>query len=523
MFRLALASFAAALGVACSATSQSPSLFEPIEIDFDVVWDREVHPFTGAATIDVDGDGWDEVFISGGLGQADRLYTYRDGRLEDVIDGTGLSSPDAGHGVTSLDLDADGDVDLIVARASGVVLYLNDGAGRFAARELVVPSQPVDSEPFQVAVSDYDRDGDVDLYVSYFVAYPAFKSATFNEPGHAKTNRLLRNDGDLRFVDVTERAGVAGQANTFGSILLDLNGDHYDDLVVAQNTWEVEFFENDRDGTFTRRAVDTGYGFWMGVGVGDIDADGDQDLFFPNVGTSIPLPLTRGDIRPDQRHTHDWALLRNDGDFTFAEVSEEWGIDGEGFAWGGVFEDVDLDGRLDLFVAQNYIKWPFHYLYKLPGKAYRQTTDETGSPVFVQDDAMGLANERFGQSSLFVDLDRDGRLDYFWINMGDEQAAYLNRGEGHFVSFRLPDDLTHLGTTIRIETEQGESYTRQLVSGQGYLTDQAPELVFGLGEAKSVKRAILSWPDGTQTVLENPAIDRRHAISRSALGGARER
>ena len=499
---------------AIPVTGWSAVLFEAIPIDFEIVWDKAVHPFTGAAAIDIDGDEQDEVFIGGGLNQEDRLYRFVDGELVDIIEGTGLSGADAAHGAMSIDLDSDGDVDLALARAGGVYLYLNDGSGKFSERLIPVESQPLQSEPFQVAVTDYDRDGDVDLYVSYFVAFPHFRSATFNDPDHAKLNRLLRNEGDLSFTDVTDEAGVAGSANSFGAILIDLNNDLYDDLVIAQNTWQVEIFENNKDGTFTQRPLDTGYGFWMGVGAGDIDNDGDQDLFFPNVGNSILALLTRGDIRRDQRHSHDWSLMRNNGDFQFTEVISEWGMDREGFAWGGVFEDVNLDGKLDLFVAQNYIKWPIHKWFKLESRAFLQVTDSNGEPVFRHEPDLGLSNKHFGQSSLFVDLDGDARLDYFWINMGDQQQAYLSRSTGNFVSFRLPDDIEHLGTRIYLETDVGRSYTRQFIAGQGYLTDQASELVFGLGEQTAVNRAVVTWPNGAERVIESPAINTRHVISR---------
>ncbi len=499
----------AMLASACAATGGQ---FQPLEIDFDVVWDDAAHPFTGAAAIDIDGDGRDEVFIGGGLNQPDRLYRFANGALTDVIAAAGLADDDAAHGAVSIDMDNDGDVDLVVARAGGVYMYLNDGRGRFESARVAVDAPPA-SEPFQVSPSDYDRDGDADLYVSYFVDFPNFKSATFNDPSHAKRNRLLRNDGNLTFADVTEAAGVAGSANSFGAVLLDLNGDFYDDLVIAQNTWQAEVFKNNRDGTFALQPVDTGYGFWMGAGVGDIDNDGDQDLFFPNAGTSIPMWLTRGDIRDDQRHTHDWSLLRNDGNFNFAEVAPDWGIKDEGFGWGGVFEDANLDGRLDLFVAQNYIKWPIHKLCKLDGRAFLQT-ERDGKPAFRHAPQLGLDNPYYGQSSLFVDLNGDARLDYFWINMGGPQQAYLNTGDGNFVSFRLPDDIRHLGTSIFIETAAGRSYTRQLIAGQGYLTDQAPELVFGLGDATEVQRAVVTWPTGEQRIIKNPQINTRYRIAR---------
>src|SRR5680860_871799 len=91
-------------------------------------------------------------------------------------------------------------------------------------------------------------------------------------------------------------SGTASKQNTFLSTFVDLNGDGWQDLVVAQNTGEVEIFKNERNNTFTSVATNTGYGFWMGLAVGDVDKDGDQDLFFTNVGTSIPQFLLKGDL-----------------------------------------------------------------------------------------------------------------------------------------------------------------------------------------------------------------------------------
>jgi len=100
------------------------------------------------------------------------------------------------------------------------------------------------------------------------------------------------------------------------------------------------------------------------------------------------------------------------------------------------------------------------------------------------------------------------------VNMNDEQAAFLNKSEGNFVSFRLPDDIAHLGTQIYIVTQNGKSYTRQFIAGEGYLTDQASDLVFGLDGAEAVEKAVVTWPDGTSLEIANPAINTRHSLSR---------
>jgi len=498
--------------VACvspAASPDSPAAFVPVPVGFVHEWDKATHPFTGAAVIDVDGDRAFEIFVGGGEGQDDVLLSYRNGRLMNIENGTGLSSQTATYGMTAIDMDADGDTDLIVARNDGVYLYLNDG-GRFIEKRIAV-DLPENSVPFSVAVSDIDHDGDGDLYVSVFVDFPSFHSATFNDPVHAKTNRLLLNNGDLTFTDITNPTGTAGKQNTFFSVFVDLDADGWQDLVVAQNTGEVEIFRNRKDRIFQSVATRSGYGFWMGLAVGDIDNDGDQDLFFTNVGKSIPAFLTMGDIRDDQRHTHEWLLLRNDGDFRFTDVTEAYRLTGEGFAWGAVFEDLDMDGQLDLFVAQNYIKWPIHKIFKLSGRTYLQHTGN-GSSTFQHAASLGIENEYFGQSPLIADIDNDGRQDLVWINMDGPPRAFLNTSTNNYVTIVIPDSVATLGTRVSIETDKGNSYTREVIAGAGMLTDQTPELSFGLGDLEQVLRVVIVRPNGQTEVINAPSINNKTVI-----------
>jgi len=501
----------ATLGLsATSIADENPPLFSEVAIDFGHHWVKSVHPFLGAAVIDVEDDGKFEIFVGGGEGQSDALFSYRDGSFRNVIDGTGLSSDTATYGSKAIDMDADGDTDLLVARNDGVHLYTNDGRGRFD-HSIVPVSLPPDSVPFDVAIGDIDRDGDADLYVSVFVAFTAFMSATFNDPNHAKTNRMLLNRGDNTFVDVTEQTPVAGAANTFSAVFTDLDLDGWQDLVVAQNTWEVEIFHNLGGLRFESVPTNTGYGFWMGAGVGDIDSDGDQDLFFPNVGTSIPEFMTRGDIREDQPHTHDWKLLRNDGNMRFTDVAVAAGVDGEGFAWGGVFEDVDLDGKLDLFVAQNYIKWPIHKIFKLSGKAYRQGANG----VFRSTPNLGLENRHFGQSSLIVDFDGDGYQDFLWINIDGPLRAFRRTPGAEYLTVKLRDNVENLGARIWLTTDRGNSHVREIVQGEGYMTDQSPERTFAIG-GKNVEAVVVAWPDGRVERVTSPKRNSTLEISRGA-------
>jgi hypothetical protein len=492
------------ISVGCASTKtgfESAPSFEEIATNRSHVWDDSVHPFTGAAAIDINNDGKMEVFISGGNNQTDALLSYRDGQLVDTIEGSGLSSQTASYGPTSIDIDNDNDVDLIVARNDGLYLYLNDD-GKFSQQRIPL-ELPLNSVPFSVALSDIDHDGDVDLYVSIFVNFDNFQSATYNDSEHAKLNIMLRNNGDLTFTDITKASGTTDKSNTFLSVFTDLDNDGWQDLVISQNTGEIEMFRNNKDSTFTAIPTKSGFGFWMGLGVGDIDKDGDQDLFFSNVGGSIPAFLTTGDIRDDQRHELEWLLLRNDGDFNFTDITKEYGITGEGFAWGGIFEDLNLDGHLDLVVAQNYLKWPIHKLFKLKGRSYLQTADNR----LVNVKNLGLDNPYFGQSPLSVDLDGDARPDLLWLNMDGPVRAFLNKSLNNVFTVKVPETAKLLGTRVTIETSAGNSYTREVMTSTGMLTDHSPNLVFGLGANEQVDNVVIVGSDGKIENRVNPGAE----------------
>jgi len=138
------------------------SPFQEVSTPFTHVWTEPSHPFTGAAVIDIDGNGTFEVFVGGGEGQADALLSFQNGAFVDVIAGTGLSNmAEATYGTASSDMDGDGDVDLVVARNNSLTLYINDD-GTFSAQNVPV-ALDADAVPLSVSISDIDSDGHPDL------------------------------------------------------------------------------------------------------------------------------------------------------------------------------------------------------------------------------------------------------------------------------------------------------------------------------------------------------------------------
>jgi len=373
-----------------------------------------------------------------------------------------------------------------------------------------------DETPVSISVADIDQDGDADLYVSVFVAAPYFKSLVFNDAEHAKMNYMLLNTGNLNFVDITNDAGTAGEQNTFFSTFADLNNDGYQELIVAQNTGRVEIFKNNKDATFSPIEYKSPLGFWMGIAVGDIDQDGDLDLLFSNSGNTVPSFLIRlgSDLEKGQKHNQDWLLLRNEGDFNFTNVSKKYGLKRNGFAWGTTFDDLDNDGDLDFLISRNYVKFPF-LIKKLRNSnetVFTQVKTRRGKSKFKRDRRLNLNNSFYGISPVIVDFNGDGKQDVLWLNIDGPVRAFINQSNNNFMTFRFPDKVAYLGAKLELVTETGSSYTKEVIAGQGLLTDNSPEITFGLGKESNVKFLKITFPNGRVKMVSNLTMNAIHNI-----------
>ena len=488
---------------------KAPAHIKPLQLQkfpvgFSHKWDSEKsHHLVGSAALDVDRDGKFEIFIGGGLGQEDALLSFEDGKFVDKIAGTGLSSLDATYGALAIDIDNDKDVDLIVSRRGGVTIYLAGKSRKFRAKKLKLKLPP-HSVPLGITPIDIERDGDIDLYISAFIDKEKFRSVTYNVPGHIRYNIFLRNDGNLKFKDITNQI-TRGKQNTFTAASVDLDGNGYQDIVLAHNTGQIEVLKNKGGQKFESIDLPTGFGFWMGIGLGDVDNDGDMDLLFSNSGSSIPSWILRGDLKEGQRFNRDWALLRNDGNFKFTDITNESGLKEVGFGWGVVFEDLNYDGALDIVGSQNYVNWPIHRLFKLPSKI--MLNDSKSLSSFYDSGSKEGANYYYSHSPLLTDIDGDGKTDILWVNANGPSQAVLNRTPGNYISIRLPDGVDSLGAIITVKAG-GQSYRRQVTSSQGLTVDQPPVFLFGLNDSKSVEQVQVRWPNGKITRKKNPSINR---------------
>jgi len=297
-----------------------------------------------------------------------------------------------------------------------------------------------------VALFDYDNDGYLDVYFVNGAAIPSLKKET-----PVYWNRLFHNNRDGTFTDVTERAGVAGEGYGMGVAIGDYDNDGWPDIYVL-NVTKNQLFRNNHDGTFTDVTDKAGVGggildgkkMWsVSAAWVDYNNDGLADIFVSNYckwevnkdPVCGPTPAKRAYCHPKNYDPLPNTLYRNNGDGTFTDVSAETGINKHfGKGMGAVIGDVDGDGFMDIFVANdNHPNFLFH---NIGGKKFEEIAFESGV-AYSQS-----ANAISGMGADFKDVDNDGRPDIWHTAVENESfPLYRNSGRGDFLEVTNPSQL----------------------------------------------------------------------------------
>jgi hypothetical protein len=510
----------------------------------------------GAAWGDVDGDGWNDLYLVQGGGRngsdvsANRLLHNHGGKhFIDVTDTVGGGDRGASMGALCFDGDGDGRLDLYVANYGADALFANrphtETAEEMRGR-LPGFSPPTDYRLVDVgaaagvggakwsagvAASDYDRDGDLDLYVTSYLVYdPALmppvgelaysredpiEMLPFAFPGQANT--FLKNESGaagMRFVDVTDELGVADeQGRGMQPVFLDFDRDGDDDLYVANDVSYNVLFRNEGDGTFKDVSFPAGLDDprgGMGLAVGDVDGDGDEDVFLTNWELEVNA-LYLNNLLSNKSQRHRVATFRD------GIVASGLGPAGIGrTSWGAELFDLENDGDLDLFVANGYTSPDYESTGICVGQPNHLFLND-GTGKFVDASAKAgpdVTRKLPSRAAVACDFDQDGDVDLVvTANNGPVQLLRNETPEpekGHWLLVRLrgTDGNTHgIGADVTVQAG-GRLWRRQLRAGTSYLGGNAPELHFGLGTADAIESIAVRWPSGKTTRHAVDGVDR---------------
>ncbi len=480
--------------------------FSATDIPYDQSHDNSTTlPFAASGIIDIDGDGIEELFLGGSRSQQDGLFRFVDGAFVAVPD-SGIIKADgeASHGSVVLDVDKDGDDDLLVARTDGIWLHLNE-AGKFS-NQLLDAAMPEGTTALGIGVSDINRDGHFDMYVGGYIRKDLVEGQNiFNRPNYGGSSQMFLNSGDNTFTNITKASGLEYRHNTFFGIFVDVDEDSFEDLVVVHDTGQVRTWKNNGDLTFTNMPNPNSdfNSYPMGIAVGDYDNSGTVDFFFSNVGSTPPDFLIRGDTTEKQTTHWKWMLFRNERGFQFSDQAEAAKLADYEFSWGAVFEDMNLDGREDLIVSENYVGLPVHNFafLRAPGRFLIQNSSGEFAAV---GEAAGVINRRYSIAPVTADFNGDGRPDIVHVNIAGRSQAFISRpGAGNGLKVMLDNRVESVGAKVSVTLANGETRTKWFIRGEGLSSDSSPVLIFGLGD-QMADRITVDYLAGEDISVDGP-------------------
>jgi len=547
--------------------------------DFNVFNYRNFYNGGGVAVGDINNDGYVDLYFTANQ-TSNKLYLNNgDWTFTDITDASGTNGQQAwSTGAAMADVNGDGWLDIYVANSGDIrgdsranELFLNNGDNTFteAAEAWGVADQGLSTHG---VFFDYDRDGDLDLYVlnNSYRAIGSFNlqksSREIRDPEGG--DKLYRNEGD-HFTDVSEAAGIMGSEIGFGlgTTVGDVNGDGWLDIYISNDFFEKDYlYINQGNGTFSEELEQhmrhTSFAS-MGADMADINNDGAPDLFVTDM-------LPQGVRRLNQTTTFenwdvyqgklDWGyyhqfnrnmLHLNTEDGDFIEIGQLSGVEATDWSWGALIADLDNDGWRDLYISngiahdltdQDYINYISNeevmrsivteegVNYKelidlmpttrIPNYAYKNVA---GGYKFVdQAKEWGLSVPSHSNGSVYADLDNDGDLDLVVNNVNQAPFIWRNNAEtihpeNHSIQIELREGgKMSIGAKVYAYAE-GNRFYAENVPMKGFQSSVDPRIHIGLGAHATLDSLIVVWGNEDRTVRTNVPADQLYTIVRDEL------
>ena len=518
----------------------------------------------GVASGDINNDGLIDLYFTGN--QVENKLFLNKGNLEfeDISKKAGVLGNDSWHtGVTMADINDDGYLDIYCSIGGKFgnkenQLFINNGDATFTERASEYGIADV-GNTIQSTFFDYDKDGDLDLYVANYPPtkfdapsmYYKFKTQNLRDN---ESDHLYRNDGNV-FTDVTEEAGVRKFGLSLSATVGDLNNDSWPDIYVSNDFSTPDYlYINNQDGTFKeviKEATSQTAFYGMGVDIADYNNDGNLDVFQVDMDAksnrrkkanmaSMNPALFWGTVNAGFHYQYMHNVMQtNSGVFNdaiphFSNVSRITGTSSTDWSWGPLFADFDNDGLKDLFVSNGTRREInnndyFNALDKLPNKkdsllqrALKIPSEKIDNFMFKNNGDLnftivnkdwGIEYKGFSNGVVYADLDNDGDLEIITNNIDDYASVFENKSSETnnyiMVAFNgKKGNSFGLGNRVYVKTENN-TQMQELTLTRGFESSVAPELHFGVSKATTIGELKVVWNDGKVQTLKNVAANQK--------------
>ena len=492
---------------------------------------------SGVAFIDYDNDGWQDIlFVNGAdfpghIRKHTTLALYHnnhDGTFSDVTQHAGLAVEMDGMGVAVGDYDNDGYDDLFITALGQSRLFHNNGNGTFTDVTKQAGLAGIQEFSTSAAWVDYDRDGHLDLIVANYVQWSPDTDIYCSLDGKAKSYctpeaykgtsvRLWHNRGDGIFEDATQKAGLFDSASkSLGVAILDANQDGWPDILISNDTQPNKLYINNGDGTFTEKGIAAGIAYnedgvaraGMGVDAADYDRSGYPSVIITNFANQM------------------LSLYHNERNGLFVDEAPNSEIGRASLltlGFGCFFFDYDLDGWLDVYVANGHIEdaiervqprvrfaEPPHLFRNLGNGNFNEVTASAGRE---------FAAPRVARGAAYGDIHNDGALDIAVTTNGGSALLFRNTGTVHH-SLRIKlvgseSNRDGIGAVVRV-TAGSDTQSQILRSGSSYLSSSELVLTFGLAGHTQADTIEIHWPSGQTDRATNVPADQIVTIKEGA-------